>query len=55
MLGDYSKAKKELDWAPSTSFDDLVKMMVESDINNAEKEKVLLKNGLIKPTWENPV
>ena len=43
LRGDYSKAKKELDWAPSTSFDDLVKMMVESDINNAEKEKVLLK------------
>ena len=54
LLGDYSKAKKELDWVPSTSFDDLVKMMVESDINNAEKEKVLMKKGLIKPTWENP-
>ena len=28
LLGDYSKANKKLGWKPSTSFDDLVKMMV---------------------------
>ena len=54
LLGDYSKAKEKLNWKPSTSFDSLVKMMVESDLNNAEKEKILLSNNLIKPTWENP-
>jgi GDPmannose 4,6-dehydratase len=54
LLGDYSKAKEKLNWKPSTSFESLVKMMVESDLNNAEKEKILLSNNLIKPTWENP-
>ena len=28
--------------------------MVESDVELAEKEKVLVEKGLIKPTWENP-
>jgi len=55
LLGDYSKAKRKLNWKPSTSFENLVKMMVESDLNNAEKEKILIKNNLIKPTWEYPV
>ncbi len=54
LLGDPSKAKKELGWMPETSFENLVKMMVESDVELAEKEKVLIEKGLIKPTWENP-
>ena len=55
LLGDASKAKKELNWNLETSFKDLVKLMVESDLELAEKEKVLIEKGLIKPTWENPV
>ena len=55
LLGDPSKAKKELNWVPKTSFEELVKMMVDSDLDLARREKVLLKDGLIKPTWENPV
>ena len=55
LLGDPSKAKKELNWNPKVSFKELVKMMVESDIENAKQEKVLIDNGLLKPTWENPV
>ena len=31
LLGNSSKARKELGWKPETSFDDLVKLMVESD------------------------
>ena len=54
LLGDPSKAKKELNWKPKTSFDKLVQMMVEHDIDLAKKEAVLLKENLIKPTWENP-
>ena len=54
LLGDPSKIKKELGWKNETSFDDLVKMMVDSDINLAKKEKVLLDENLIKPTWEYP-
>lgn len=32
LLGDASKAKKELGWQPKTSFKDLVEMMVEFDL-----------------------
>ena len=32
LLGDATKAKKELGWIPKISFDDLVKEMVENDI-----------------------
>jgi GDPmannose 4,6-dehydratase len=54
LLGDPSKVNKELNWKPKTSFNELVKMMVESDLLLAEREKVLIENNLIKPTWENP-
>lgn len=32
LIGDYSKAKRELGWEPKTKFKDLVKMMVEADL-----------------------
>ena len=53
LLGDSSKANKELGWKPETSFKELVKMMVESDLKLAEREKVLIESNLLKPTWEN--
>ena len=31
LIGDRTKAQKELGWSPSTSFEELVRMMVESD------------------------
>jgi GDPmannose 4,6-dehydratase len=34
LLGDSSEARKELNWAPKISFDNLVKRMVESDIKS---------------------
>ena len=52
LLGDPSKAKKELGWQNKTSFQNLVKKMVESDLNSAEREKVLIEKGLLRPTWE---
>ena len=55
LLGSAEKAEKELNWKPEPSFDELVKIMVESDLDLAEQEKVLLDNGLIKPTWENSI
>ncbi|MFA5356588.1 MAG: GDP-mannose 4,6-dehydratase [Candidatus Omnitrophota bacterium] len=33
LIGDYSKAKKKLKWAPSVKFEELVKMMVDADIS----------------------
>jgi len=37
LVGNISKAKKKLDWEPKTKFEDLVKIMVEADLD-------LLKN-----------
>ena len=52
LLGDSSKAKKLLGWTPKVSFNDLVEMMVINDLKEAEKEKTLIENNLMKPTWE---
>ena len=54
LLGDPSKARDILNWTPKTSFIELVKMMVNHDLELAKREQVLLKENLIKPTWENP-
>ena len=36
LIGDYSKAKKDLGWEPKTTFKELVEMMVDADL---EREK----------------
>ena len=54
LLGNSEQARKELGWTPETSFKELVKMMIESDLKLAEQEKVLINNNLLKPTWEHP-
>ena len=33
LIGDYTKAKRQLGWAPKTRFMDLVKLMVDSDVD----------------------
>ena len=53
LLGDASKANKKLNWKNETSFDELVKMMVDYDLKSAEREQVLIEKKLIQPTWEN--
>ena len=55
LLGDSTKARKELNWSPKTSFDELVKLMIDHDLVLAEQEKVLIQNNLMTPTWENPI
>ena len=55
LLGDPSKAKKKLNWNPELDFKGLVKTMVESDLELAEKESVLIKNNLLQPSWEHAV
>ena len=32
LVGDYSKAREKLGWQPRTSFEDLVQLMVEHDL-----------------------
>jgi GDPmannose 4,6-dehydratase len=33
LVGDYSKAKKNLGWSPKTKFEDLVSMLVDANIS----------------------
>ena len=37
LIGDYSKAKKELGWQPKTKFYELVKIMVNADLEKIKK------------------
>jgi GDPmannose 4,6-dehydratase len=46
LLGDASKARKELGWKPRTSFQELVSEMVREDLKRAEFDKLLKSRGL---------
>ncbi len=39
LLGDPAKAKAQLNWQPKVNFEELVKMMVDADLREAEREK----------------
>jgi GDPmannose 4,6-dehydratase len=41
-LGDSTKARTKLGWKPSTGFDDLVKEMVEADLQSLKDGTFLL-------------
>ncbi len=45
LLGDASKARKELGWAPKVTFKELVRMMVESDLRVARQELAIQQVG----------
>ena len=40
LLGNPDKINKALGWKPQLDFEGLVKLMLENDINEAEKEKL---------------
>ena len=54
LLGDSSKARSDLNWKPKLDFKGLVKLMVDFDMKEAERERVLIENNLLQPTWEYP-
>ena len=39
LLGDPSKATRQLGWKPRTSFKELIRLMMESDLQLAEREQ----------------
>ena len=45
LLGDSKKARNRLGWKPQTSIDQLVDMMVESDLELASQEKAIAERG----------
>jgi len=45
LLGDASKARQKLGWTPRTSVEELARMMVEHDLELAQREKVLRDAG----------
>ena len=49
LLGDASKARKKLGWEAKVSFDQLIDMMIESDLELAKKEQTLVEAGYPNP------
>jgi len=45
LRGDPSKARVQLGWAPKVSFHDLVRMMVDGDLELARRERALADSG----------
>ena len=45
LLGDASKAQRELGWEPTYDFRELVREMVQEDLKIAEKDALVKKHG----------
>ncbi len=45
LQGDYTKAREKLGWEPKVSFNDLVKLMVEEDLKEAERDRLCKREG----------
>jgi GDPmannose 4,6-dehydratase len=45
LLGDATKARTKLGWAPKTSFRELVAEMVQEDLKSAEKDELVKRHG----------
>jgi GDPmannose 4,6-dehydratase len=49
LLGDPSKARRQLGWTPKISFDELVAEMVREDLKIAERDELVRKHGYRTP------
>ena len=55
LLGDPSKAAKDLGWEATTNLEELVKEMIDSDISQAKQDLLVFKKGFkINSPKENP-
>ncbi|HBS54900.1 MAG TPA: GDP-mannose 4,6-dehydratase [Stenotrophomonas sp.] len=46
LLGDYAKAERELGWKPTTSLQEMVSEMVQSDLLEAREKRYLIASGI---------
>ena len=53
LLGDSTKARKELGWKPEITVEQMIEEMVEKDIKIAKKEQLLIDNGYSSYTYED--
>ena len=55
LLGDPSKASKELGWEATTTLEDIVNEMIREDLIQARKDVLILNQGFsINSTKETP-
>jgi GDPmannose 4,6-dehydratase len=45
LLGDATKAQRELGWKPQITFDQLVAEMVDTDLSNAQRDALVIEHG----------
>ncbi len=53
LQGDASKAHRQLGWKPKVTFPELVKMMVDADLELAKQERALVDAGLKTIEWQS--
>ena len=51
LLGDSTKAKQKLGWKNKISFDDMIREMIDNDINIAKRDKLIKENGFKIPNF----
>ncbi len=54
LVGDASKARRELGWEPEYTLEQLVEEMVNSDLKEAKKERFLKENGFTIKNYFEP-
>ena len=54
LLGDPTKAREELGWAPRISFPELVREMVESDYQTARRDGFVRAHGFEAYSFHDP-
>lgn len=53
LLGDASKAKAKLGWAPKISFEELVSEMVREDLKAAERDQLVKRHGYMAYDYDD--
>lgn len=51
LLGDPTRARQRLGWTPTTTFAEMVKEMVESDLKIARRDAMVQRAGYSAPTY----